>query len=152
MRLLTFRSFLLCVTAGAVIGGSMIFLHRGPGIKSLPGPSNPSTRNQQRVQLLNQLQAALTHYKKEHGNLPIRLATSATQICTSYGAYCKQVHLADLSFLTTQGNYIPTMPMDPLCGKGNWASGFFIQQTGDSVTITAPEAEQGKSIAVNFPL
>ena len=130
----------------------MIFLHTGPGIKGRPAASTPGSRNQQRTELLTQLQTALTQYQKEHGNLPVQLSASAAQNCTSYGVYCKQVHLMDLSFLTTQGDYLPTMPMDPLGGKGNWASGFFIQQIGHIVTLTAPEAEDGKSIQVDFSL
>jgi type II secretory pathway pseudopilin PulG len=146
------RYLLLCVAVGAVLGGGMIFLHTGPGIKGRPAASTPGSRNQQRTELLKQLQTALIQYKKEHGNLPVQLAATASQICTSYGAYCKQVHLTDLSFLTTQGDYIPTMPMDPLGGKGNWASGFFIQEIDGNITLTAPEAEDGKTIQLNFSL
>jgi len=130
----------------------MIFFHTGPGIKARPAASSPGSRNQQRVALLGQLQTALTQYKKEHGNLPVQLSATASQICTSFGAYCKQVHYTDLSFLTTEGDYVPTMPMDPLGGKGNWASGFFIQEIGTTITLTAPEAEDGKTIQTNFSL
>jgi hypothetical protein len=146
------RTLLLCMAVGAVVGGLMIVFHAGPGIRGLPQSSTASSRNKQRKDLLNQLQTALIQYKKEHGNLPVQLGAANSEICTSYGAYCKQVHLVDLSFLTTEGDYVPTMPMDPLGGKGAWASGFFIQKHGNNITLSAPEAEQGKTIETNFTL
>jgi len=144
---------LACIAIGAAAGGLMIVTHTGPGITHRPQPASPQSRNDTRTTLLRQLASALTQYQKDHGNLPVTIPPHTTQICSSFGDNCQNVRLIDLSFLTTQGNYVPTIPEDPLGGQGKWGSGFFIQKTSDSsYQLTAPEAELGKTIAVNFTL
>ena len=147
------RYLLLCVAVGSAVGGIMILTHRGPGITVRAASSTPQSRNDVRTQSIHQLASALTQYQKDHGSLPVKLTPSATQICAGDGATCTQYHLTDLSFLTTEGNYIPTLPIDPVGGEGNRGTGFFISEQSDgTITITAPEAEDSKQISVTFSL
>jgi hypothetical protein len=144
------RYILLCAAAGAAIGGGMIAAHAGPGINPLPGRSSPEVRNRERTDMLHQLATALTQYRKDHGSLPVSIGSS-TQICTSFGNYCSQVHLADLSFLMTGGNYIPTIPTDPLGGTAARGTGLFIEKFADgSLRLSAPRAELGQTISLSF--
>jgi type II secretory pathway pseudopilin PulG len=143
--------FLAYVAIGAALGGAMIVTRTGPGIIPRPQAPTPASRNATRTQSLKLLQTALSQYQHDHGSLPVKLSSAATGICTSFGSYCTQFHLADLSFLYTGGNYIPTMPTDPLGGQATRATGFDIQRLSDgSLKLTAPEAEAGVTIAVTF--
>lgn len=145
------RFLLLCIAIGAAAGGAMIFTHHGPGINARKSPASPQARNATRTNLLQQLAAALTQYQKDHGSLPVTLTSTATQVCAGSGSLCTQYRLADLSFLTTEGNYVPTLPVDPLGGEGVRGSGFFISAQPDgSLKLSAPEAEANQTIEVNF--
>ena len=134
---------------GVGLGFGMIFSHIGPGIHPRPQASTPAGRNQARATLIQQLAAAMQRYHTDHGNFPIGLTATDTQICTSAGPNCLSKGLADLSFLTTGGDYIPGIPQDPLGGKGLWGSGFTIAALPDgTLRIQAPKAELGKKIQV----
>jgi type II secretory pathway pseudopilin PulG len=145
------RYLLLCVVIGATAGAVMVATRHGPGIQHRVSSATPQSRNDQRADLLKQLAQALTQYKQDHGKLPVTLSSAATQICTSSGSFCAQVHLVDLSFLTTGGSYVPTLPEDPLGGQSTRGTGFFIAKLSDgTIQLTAPEAELGKTIKVTF--
>jgi hypothetical protein len=148
------RYILGSVALGAGLGTLMIITHFGPGIHpASKAPNTPSARNALRVTYVNQLASGLQQYHKDHGPLPIQLTAAGTQICTSSGANCISQHLADLSFLTTAGNYIVGIPEDPLGGHSLWGSGFTIAQLPDgNARITATKAESGKTITATAQL
>lgn len=151
--LLSGLQFALCVVLGVVLGAGMIVTHTGPGINQRQHAqgATPESRNLIRTENIEQLKTALIQYQKDHGSLPIKLTNTATQICGTFGPNCQQVHMVDLSFLMTGGNYLPAMPLDPLGSQQDHGAGYFIQRQLDgSLTLTAPEAEAGRSIAVHF--
>jgi hypothetical protein len=145
------RYLLLCVAIGATIGTTMIITRTGPGLLPRPAHSTAQTRNQQRTQMLKDLAAALTQYRHDHHQVPVQFASSNTQICSGSGIACKQLHLVDISFLITGGDYLPTLPLDPSGGDGHGGAGFFIQrQANGNLKLTAPRAELDKTIELSF--
>jgi hypothetical protein len=147
------RYFLLCVGIGAAIGTTMILTRTGPGLQPRPAHATAETRNQQRTRMLKDLASALTRYRYDHGQLPVQFAASRTQICSGSGIACQQFHLVDVSFLVTDGDYLPTLPLDPSGGDGHGGSGFFIErQANGNFKLTAPLAELDQTIEVSFAL
>ncbi len=125
----------------------MVWRHVGPGLNPLPKPDTPANRNQDRQTDIQQIGQALVAYVQSNGHLPTHLPTKSTQICTNFGADCQSVHLVDLGYLMTEGVFLPGIPQDPLGGRVNWGSGFYISQLSDGqVTISAPGAELGRTI------
>jgi hypothetical protein len=125
----------------------MVWTHIGPGLNPLPRPDTPANRNADRQAYIQQIGQALVSYVHDNSKLPWAIPTTSTQICTNMGADCQSMHLADLSYLMTGGNYLPGIPEDPSGGKVNWGSGFYISQlSNNEVLITAPGAELGKTI------
>lgn len=150
--LLTFPRFMLYCLIGAILGGAMIYFHFGPGIQPLPPANTPAYRNQQRQQNVNELVGALVQYYKGHGDFPYPIPAQSTEVCTSLGANCISKHYVDLSFLTTAGNYIPTLPTDPSNDQPVWGSGLFISLSGHTLSVTDPEAELGAHIQATASL
>jgi len=142
------RTFWSCVIIGCLVATAMILLHFGPGIHPKAPADTTAYRNSLRISYINQLADGLRAYYKSSGSWPITMPTQPTQICTTSGSDCMQKNLVDLSFLTTAGNYIIGIPHDPNGGRGQWGSGFYIQQLPNgNVLLTAPKAEAGRTIS-----
>lgn len=150
---MSLRAFLTYATIGALLGIALIVTHIVPDPHASHSENTPAYRNSQRLSYVNDLANGIREYHKDHGSLPVVIATAPSQICTSTGTNCQSMKLIDLSFLTTAGDYIMGIPHDPKGGRGLWGSGFYIRTaaTGDLI-ITAPEAELGKTISASVSL
>jgi hypothetical protein len=137
---------------GAILGGTMVYFHFGPGIHPLPPANTPAFRNQERQENVNELVGALVQYYKVYGTFPDPIPAQPTQVCTSLGTNCISKHYVDLSFLTTAGSYIPVLPTDPLNNSPQWGSGLFISLSGHQLLVTDPEAELGARIKATASL
>jgi|GEM_PF-5676343 len=146
-------TILLEVLGGIILGCAMIYFHIGPGFPPKPPAYTPQYRDQLRVSYLNQISSGLQQYYHQYHNLPVSLSTTPEQICTSAGAGCVANHLADLSFLTTGGDFIIGIPHDPNGGHVQLGSGFYIQEASSNrLLLTAPEAEVHKPISATVNL
>src|SRR5580693_371081 len=97
--LLGTKGWLLCICAGIIVGGFMLIAHLGPGVNAIPKPDNPPDRNIDRAAYVEQIGQALVAYVHDNKTLPTPLPATSTQICTTFGADCQSMHLADLGYL-----------------------------------------------------
>lgn len=141
------KGLLVCVCLGLLVGGAMLWTHIGPGIKPLPRADTPANRNVIRQVSVQQIAQALVAYVHANNSVPFAIPDKSTQICTTMGTDCSSMHLADISYLMTEGDYIPGIPEDPLGGLGDWGSGFYIAKLSNGqIQISAPKAELGQTI------
>jgi hypothetical protein len=151
--LLSGRNLTLYVAAGIAVGFFMIWAHIGPGVNPLPTPNTPQNRNLWRQADINQIGQALVSYYHDNNSIPYTIPTQLTQICTDMGTPCSIKHFVDISYLMTEGDYLPGVPEDPGPTGVKWGSGFDIASLGSNeIKITAPDAEQGKVISATFQL
>jgi len=135
----TLLEILLVVAAIAILAGIVILALN-------PGKQLGDTRNAQRQADVNTILNAVYQYSIDNnGNLPPTITTTATEICQT-GGTC--TGLIDLSVLTTGGEYLVSMPVDPSTGAGNTTDYTIIQDANGRVTVAAPNAEQGATISV----
>jgi len=124
-----------------VLGVGLILTHAAPGLANAESTNTPRHRDTIRRTDIGLLASAITLYQKDHGQLPVTLPTTDTQICTSTGQNCQSQHYVDLSFLLTGGNYLDAIPVDPGHRK-LWASGYTIAQLpGNKIRVVAPKSE-----------
>jgi hypothetical protein len=136
----------VCIVIGGLVGLSII----GLGLvspKDAAPVSTPVSRNLERTNTLKSLAAALQRYQSEHQQrLPVRLPSSLTEICISSGEICVNRHLVDLSYLTADA-YLESLPTDPVGGRVEYGTGYFIAQSTEGVLyLKAARAEDGKTI------
>lgn len=109
-----------------------------------PGKQLESTRNAERQTEVAQIVTAVQQYSiANNGSVPSGITTTPTEICKT-DASC--AGLVDLSALVPL--YITSIPTDPTGASTN-GTGYEISKTaaGD-ITVTAPNAEQGRTINV----
>lgn len=141
----TLLEILLVVAAIGILAGIVIFAIN-------PGKQLGETRNAQRRADVNTILNAVYQYSIDNnGTLPAAVLTDATcstaanQVCKS-GGTCTGI--TDLAALTLNQKYITSMPADPT-GSTTDGSGYFVaKSTNGRVTVCAPSAEQGATIAV----
>jgi hypothetical protein len=147
--LLSWRALSLCVLTGVALGVGLIATHSAPGLAALPPADTAAYRNSTRHNDLKYLYEALANYQRDHGSLPVQIPSTPTEICTSYGPNCISSKYMDLSFLITGGNYIETVPSDPLGTHIKWASGYVISRNADgAVQLSAERTENSATITV----
>lgn len=82
----------------------------------------------------------------------VAISTTLTEICSAGASTC--TGLVDLNILSTNGKYLVAIPSDPKCPSGPPAcnangAGYKIGLTTNGrLQVTAPQAEQGKTISV----
>jgi prepilin-type N-terminal cleavage/methylation domain-containing protein len=138
----TLLEVLLVVAIIAVLAGIVI-------VALNPGKQLADTRNSQRQSDISTIVNATYQYLIDHsGTLPasIQVATGCntedTQEICKTGATC--TGLTDLSALTTNQEYIVSMPSDPSTATTN-GTGYFITKSGNGrITACAPSTENGK--------
>lgn len=137
----TLLEVLLVVAIIAILAGIVI-------IAINPSKQLGDTRNSQRQSNVTTISNAVYQYYLDNNTLPSTIPSSSTQICATTGANCSS--LIDLGVLTTNEKYLVSLPSDPQCptGCGTYGTGYFISKDANNrVTVTAPSAENGKTIS-----
>lgn len=111
-----------------------------------PAKQLADARNAQRRTDVNTILNAVYQYAIDNnGDLPSEISTTQTEICRT-DATC--TGLIDLSVLTTDEEYLVSMPYDPN-GYSTNGAGYEIEKSSNGrVTVYAPDAEQSATIEV----
>lgn len=135
----TLLEILLVVAAIAILAGIVI-------VALNPNKQLGDTRNSQRRSDVNTILNAVYQYTIDtNGTLPATITTTQTEICKT-GATC--TGLIDLSVLTTNEEYLISMPFDPT-GSSTHGAGYEIKKSANGrITVVAPDAEQSATISV----
>jgi prepilin-type N-terminal cleavage/methylation domain-containing protein len=144
----TLIEVLLVVAIIAILAGIVILAIN-------PTKQLGDTRNAQRqADVTTILNAAYQYSIDNQGQIPATITTTATDICST-GATCPNSPLTspnlgaiDLSVLSANGKYLVSIPKDPSNGNAE-DTGYQISQNANGrITVSAPHAEQGKTISV----
>lgn len=139
----TLLEVLLVVAIIAILAGIVI-------IAINPGKNLGDTRNSQRQSDVTTILNGVYQYSLDNnGDLPSGITSTATEICATNASSC--TGLVDLGALTTNGKYLVSMPKDPQCSSTCATNGTGYKVSKDSngrITVTAPAAEQDKTISV----
>src|SRR4051812_19182983 len=139
----TLLEVLLVVAIIAILAGIVI-------IAINPGKNLGDTRNSQRSADVNTIINGVYQYSLDNnGTLPASITTTATEVCATGAAAC--TGLVDLASLSTAGKYLVSIPKDPQCATtcATNGTGYKIAKDANGrLSVTAPAAEQGKTISV----
>lgn len=139
----TLLEVLLVVAIIAILAGIVI-------IAINPGKQLGDSRNSQRQADVTTILNAVYQYSLDNnGAVPAGITATATEICATGSASC--TGLVDLSAVTSNEKYISTMPKDPQCSTTCAANGTgykILKSTNGRITVSAPAAEQSKTISV----
>jgi prepilin-type N-terminal cleavage/methylation domain-containing protein len=134
----TLIEVLLVVAIIAILAGIVILAIN-------PNKQLGDTRNSQRQADINTILNATYQYSIDNqGQLPSGITTTPTDICASGASSCSG--LVDLSVLTTNGKYVVAIPHDPKTGTTNDSHYQISIDSNNRVTVSAPDAEQSKTI------
>lgn len=150
----TLLEVLLVVAIIAILAGIVI-------IAINPGKNLGDTRNAQRSADVNTLINATYQYELDNNGIAppvgsrtgaVAITSTLTEICNATASTC--TGLVDLNVLSTNGKYLVSIPGDTTCPTGPPAcnangAGYKIGLTANGrLQVTAPQAEQGKTISV----
>lgn len=139
----TLLEVLLVVAIIAILAGIVI-------IAINPGKNLGDTRNSQRQADVTTILNGVYQYSLDNnGTLPSSITTTATEICATGSASCTS--LVDLSTITASEKYLTAVPKDPQCTTTCAANGTgykILKSANGRITVSAPAAEQGKTISV----
>ncbi len=136
----TLIEVLLVVAIIAILAGIVILAVN-------PSKQLADTRNSQRRSDVNTIINAIYQYSIDNnGNLPASVTITSQDICSTGAASC--TGLADMTVLTANGKYLVAMPKDPSNGDATNTKYTVVKDTNGRVTVAAPDAEQGATIAV----
>ena len=136
----TLIEVLLVVAIIAILAGIVILAIN-------PNKQLGDTRNSQRQADVNTILNATYQYSIDNqGNLPTGITNTPTDICGTHAASC--TNLVNLSVLSDNGKYLVAIPHDPKTGSDSGDTGYQISKDNNNrVTVSAPSAEQGKTIS-----
>jgi len=150
----TLLEVLLVVAIIAILAGIVI-------IAINPGKNLGDTRNSQRSADVNTILNGVYQYELDNnGAAPavgsrtgaVAITSTLTEVCSASASAC--TGLVDLNILSTNGKYLVSIPGDPTCPTGPPAcnangAGYKIGLTSNGrLQVTAPQAEQSKTISV----
>jgi hypothetical protein len=114
-----------------------------------PSKQLADSRNSQRSADITTVMNGVYQYAVDNNTIPSSITTTSTEICATGASSC--TGLIDLSVLTTSAKFLVSLPKDPQCTTTCAANGIGYKISKDSnnrVTVTAPAAENGKTISV----
>lgn len=139
----TLLEVLLVVAIIAILAGIVI-------IAINPGKNLGDSRNSQRSADVNTIINGVYQYALDtNGTIPTSVTTTPTEVCATGAASC--TGLVDLGVLTASGKYLVSIPKDPQCPTGCATNGTgyrIAKDANNRLIVTAPSAEQGKTISV----
>ena len=140
----TLLEVLLVVAVIAILAGIVI-------VAINPGKNLGDSRNSQRQADVTTILNGVYQYALDNnGARPASLTTTSTEICATGASSC--TGLVDLATVTANEKYLVAIPKDPQCNTTCAANGtgYKINKTANGrLTVTAPAAEQGKTISVS---
>ena len=140
----TLLEVLLVVAILAILAGIVI-------IAINPGKNLADSRNSQRQADVTTILNGVYQYALDNnGTVPASITTTPTEICATGSASC--TGLIDLGVVTTNEKYLVSVPKDPQCATTCAANGvgYMISKTANGrLTVSSPDAEQGKTISVS---
>ena len=143
----TLLEILLVVAAIAILAGIVI-------VAINPNKQLADTRNSQRRSDVTSILNVVYQYAVDNsGTIPSTIPTSATcatpatnEICKTGATSCSG--LVDLSALTTNEEYLVSLPTDPTGSSTNGTGYFVARSSNGRVTVCSPSAEQSANITV----
>jgi prepilin-type N-terminal cleavage/methylation domain-containing protein len=142
----TLIEILLVVALSALLAGIVI-------IAVNPGKQLADGRNTRRSADVTTIINAVYQYEIDNrGTLPGAIQSNADCSGTSSNEICKTggscSGLTDLTPLTTNEKYLPSIPVDPGVGAGNNTGYFIHMDSNNRITVCAPNSENGVNISV----
>ncbi|HWZ65933.1 MAG TPA: prepilin-type N-terminal cleavage/methylation domain-containing protein [Patescibacteria group bacterium] len=144
--------FLLVMAIIAILVGIII-------IAIHPGKNLGHIHNVNRRTAINTIIDGIHQYALDNnGVLPtvgtrlgaVALSATPTEVCSTTATSC--AGLVDLAILTASDKYIVAIPKDPQCPAECSANGtgyFIAKDINNRLIVSAPNAENGKTISVN---
>lgn len=124
-----------------------LFLLTGISVLAInPGEKLGDRNNAQRKVDISSIANAIYQYSTINaGTLPKTILATSTEICKT-GVRCAE--LINLSVLTADEKYLPSIPVDPNGGTENGTNYFISRSASGTIVISAPGAEKGETISV----
>lgn len=136
----TLLEVLLVVGIIGILAGIVIFAIN-------PNKQLGDSRNTQRKSDVQTIANSVYQYAIDNGSIPASIPSVVPgEVCKTGASSC--AGYINLSVLTTNGKYLPSLPLDPKVVSTN-GTGYFILKTVDNrISVIAPLAENSANIAV----
>jgi len=139
----TLIEILLVVAAISILAGIVILAIN-------PNKQLGDTRNAQRRADVTTILNAVYQYSVDKDFLPSGITTTSQEICVGNTATttCTGANLTPINELVWGQRYVTSIPIDPQATTTNGVGYYIVKSSNGRVTVSAPAAEQGKTISV----